>query len=159
MRRATKKLGGLLVAALVFALAVPAGAAPPEKNDLFFALEDADCGGGLTYDIALTGQEIIHDMGDKVKVNVSFSGETVASDGTVIRVHHTWTETWDFTNSTLTVSGLSYGTWVNGGTAKILGTGRFVIDLVGGDVVFVAGQSIIENFDPHALTCELIASA
>lgn len=158
MRRAFMKLAVPLVAGLVFAFAVPAGAATSEKNDLVFALEDADCGGGLTYDIELTGREIIHDMGDKVEVNVTFSGEAVASNGSVIRVHHAWTETWDYTNMTLTTTGVGYGTWVERGSGKILDVGRLVIDLVSGTPVFVAGHWT-ENFDPHVLTCELIASA
>jgi len=158
MRRAIEKLAALPVAALVFALAVPAGAVPPEKNDLFFALDDADCGGGLTYDIELNGQEIVHDNGDEVMINVNIAGEAVASDGTVIRVHHSWTETVDFAAGTITVTGIGFGSWVQGGTAKVLDRGRLVFDLAAGEAVFMAGHWT-ENFDPHALTCELIASA
>ena len=156
--RASRWLGVLVVVVLVLGMALPAGASAPVKNDLFFSLDGADCGGGLTYDIELSGEEVIHDLGDTVIINVTFAGEAVASDGTVIRVRHSWTDTLDFTDLTLTVTGVGYGTWVEGGTTRKIDRGRLVFDLAGGTTVFVAGEWT-DPFDPHVLTCDLITSA
>lgn len=152
------RLTALLVMAVVLALAIPAGARSPEKNELFFSLENSDCGGGLKYDLELVGEEIVHDMGDRLRSKVRFDGEAVATDGTVIRVHHSWTETVDFSAGTITITGLAFGLWVDGGTAKVLDRGRLVFDLSTGEEAFMAGHWT-EEFNPHILTCELILAA
>lgn len=154
-----KQTMSVLVAVVVsFAIAVPGWASPPERSDLSFSLQGADCGDGLTYDIDLVGTEIVRDQGDKVWIKQNWDGQAVASDGTVIRVHHSFSLALDFADGTGTFTGLGYGTWVDGGTAKKLDAGVLVFDLTTGEVLFSAGQ-VTENFDPHVLTCELIRAA
>jgi hypothetical protein len=157
IRRMMAVTGAALVAMLVMG---PAVAAPPTitRNDLQFAVMGADCG-DFTYDIALEGRETSQDFGDRVMIHQNWLGDAVASNGTTLRVHHALTIELDFVESTMTVTGLAFGSRVDGTAIKQLDRGRLVIDLGSGQPIFVAGKWPPGPPDPHLVTCELIAAA
>lgn len=149
-----------LAALAALSLAQVAAAAGPtvERNQLAFSLTDQGCGGDITYDINLVGSEVIQDFGDRLTTHTTFRGGVLASDGTELRVLHTWREDYDFVSMTLTITGMPFGTRVEGSSIGIHDRGRIVIDLTTFEPVFLAGK-FNGPADPHAWTCQLIAAA
>ena len=169
MKRAAVRGGVGIIAtlALLGVLAAPAGAQPPlvERNELTFPEEPGsfDCGGGVTYDIALSGTEIVRvffgsDGPEHVKMHVNCRGDIVASTGTTLRVNHAFNVDIDLVRGTLRITGLPFGTWVNGSALKALDRGVLEVDLGSGEVIFEAGRHDWPH-DPHGTTCALIAAA
>lgn len=146
-----------LVAALVVALMAvglgPAAADPPLKSNLAIAIDDADCGGGLTYDLAATGTEIVRFRTDgTVSVFQNWHGTVTGSNGKTLRLHHAFTMTFA-PDGTLTITGLPFGAWDGGDS--ILDRGIVVID--GGGLIKLAGPHPAGP-DPHPPTCALLAA-
>ncbi len=146
------------VAALPLAQAVAATGPTVQRNELVFALTDQDCGGGVTYDISLVGSEVIQDFGGRLTIHTTLSGTVVASDGTTLRVRHSWREDYDFIAMTLTITGIPFGTWLEKSSIRVHERGRLVIDLTTGEPIFMAGK-FSGPPDPHGWTCDLIALA
>lgn len=149
----------VLVSVAVLTLAQGAFAAGPaiDRHTLVFALDDEPCN-GVTFDILLTGREVVQDYGDKVRIKTLFSGKVVASDGTTLRIHHSWTELWDFRTMTLTVTGIPFGAWLDKSSVRVHERGRLVLDLTTFQPIFMAGK-FSGPPDPHGWTCDLIAAA
>ncbi len=141
----------------------PAVAAGPEieKNELEFSIVGADCGDGLTYDIALEGRETVMDFGGRLTVHQVWDGDVIANTGTAIRVHHSFRLELDFVENTATFIGLGYGTWVDGTPLKQLEVGRVVLNLLTGEVISQSGKQTASplDFNPHEATCDLIRAA
>lgn len=149
----------LLVTTLATAIAVaaPAGAAPPQRNDLTFT-DTVACGDGITYTVQLQGRETVMEFEDGVRIHQNWHGSVVASTGTTLRVHHASMVVLDFAAGTFTITGLGFGTWVEGSSIRQLDRGRLVLDLASGELIFAAGEWT-PDFDPERMTCELIAEA
>jgi len=101
---------------------------------------------------------VVQDFGERLSVHTTLTGSVEASNGTTLRVHHAWTDDWNFANGTLTVTGLAFGTRVDGTSVMRLDRGRLVIDLSTGEPTFMAGKWL-PFFGPDLATCELIAAA
>ncbi len=145
------------VAALPLAQAALAASPAIHRDTLLFSLTNVPCN-GVTYDISLEGHEVVQDYGDLVRIHTLFGGRVVASDGTTLRVRHSWTETWDFNAMTLTITGMPFGAWLEGSSIRVHERGRLVIDLTTFEPIFMAGK-FSGPPDPHGWTCQLIAAA
>ncbi|HUG46962.1 MAG TPA: hypothetical protein VMP67_00970 [Candidatus Limnocylindria bacterium] len=147
---------------LILVLAQSALAAGPTVFREHLEFSDSqfcDDQGKLSYKIELSGQAVGQDFGDRLRIHILLRGKVWASNGTTLRVLHSWTEYYDFVAGTLTIAGLPFGTWVEGSSLRVHARGRLVVDLATFEPIFMAGQFPDGPPDPHAWTCELIAAA
>lgn len=154
MRRMT--ITTLLTAGMLLIGSLPALAAQPVRFTEAFALEDLPCGGGISYDITMTGDAILRVSGTTETIHWLWRGEVVASDGTMLRVHHAFTESYDSATDTWTSVGKGFSTSVDGSPVQQVYAGRLVES---SDGVVAAGRHPDGPFDPHLETCALIAAA
>lgn len=157
--RRSLRLVASVATALALALLATASAvaAPPVKNDLSFS-DTVTCHGGITFTVNLQGRETVTELpGDRLRIHQVWHGRAVSSNGTTLRVHHAFSEVVDLAAGTVTITGLLFGTSVEGSSIKHLDRGRVVLDLGTGEPIFLAGKSTPP--DPEGKTCRLIAEA
>ncbi|MGH2682894.1 MAG: hypothetical protein ACRDIX_06645 [Actinomycetota bacterium] len=161
VRRVVAITGTVLAAMLMVG---PAAAAAPTvaRNDLAFS-DHIDCGAfgdyDFSFDIDMEGTQTIQDFGDRVKIHETWLGDAVASNGTTLRVHHAINIELDFVANTMTVTGLAFGTRVDGTSISRMDRGRLVLDLGTGEPISVSGKWSPGPPNPPLWTCELIAAA
>ena len=159
MFRRPHPVSASVIAATLAALLVvtPVAAGAPQRDEIHDS--DVLCGNGITFDIDLVVLTTERSFADRVLIHTVVDGSAIASTGTTIRLHHSWTTDIDFAKGTMTIAGLAFGARVEGTTIRRMDRGRLVLDLETGAPLFVAGTWPPGPFNPVNATCELIAAA
>lgn len=120
-------------------------------DDPAFALPDIDCGTFIIRETSFSNRikvtTYFNDAGDpiRVRVHVQFQGVlTNLSTGKTLRDHAAFSNTFDFTEGTLTQTGISFHYRIRHEGLQVAENGRIVFDLETGDILFAAG--------PHDVT-------
>ena len=162
MRNVTR---GIVVGAIVLMVvggSVPASAKAPLKevftDDGWFTLPDVSCDGftlSETMDSeAITVTTFFDEAGDPIKIatRANFFGTiTNTASGHTFRDHASFTESMNVTESTTTVSGISYH-YIVGGVGQVYAeVGHKISVTETGEVIFQGGQDDLAS-DPDLLS-------